>query len=61
MQKATYENKSLVSIHGVKPGSTFEVAVDAEGVPLEKRWRDRLRDAAVDGAIVRVDRKGGKK
>lgn len=60
MQKATYENKSLVTLHGIKPGETFEVKVDADGVPLEKHWRNRLRDSKVDGCIAPVKKKGGK-
>lgn len=65
MLKLKLENKAIVPIHGVKPGQKFEVEADDHGVPLEKRWRDRLRDSKVDGAIVHVEPKraksGGKK
>lgn len=60
MLTKTYENKSLVKLNGLKPGEKVKVRVDAKGVPLEKKWRDRLRDAKIDGAFMPVN-KGGKK
>jgi len=44
------ENKSIVSIHGLKPGGKIKVAVDVNGTPLDKNWRRRMKDN--DGAIV---------
>ena len=38
------KNASRVVIHGKRPGETFRVACDAEGVPLDQLWRRRLRD-----------------
>lgn len=55
MDKITIMNKSTVTIHGLKPDSMKKIAVDENGTPLEKNWRRRLRDSAIDGAIVKVD------
>ncbi len=60
MQKATYENKSAISLHGVKSGEKFEIDVDRDGVPLERKWRDRVRDSKIDGCIQPVKKKGAK-
>lgn len=65
MMKLELENKALVTVCGVKPGHKIQVKADKHGVPLEKRWRDRLRDAKIDGAICVVEekkksKKGGK-
>ncbi|MCP4489029.1 MAG: hypothetical protein GY820_17205 [Gammaproteobacteria bacterium] len=61
MLKIKLENKALVPLHGVKPGATVSVKADRHGVPLEKCWRDRLRDSKIDGAIVVVQDKKTKK
>lgn len=53
------ENKSLVTIHGVRPGNTVRVEVDEEGTPLDLNWRRRLKDN--DGAIVPIKKKKGGK
>lgn len=45
------ENKSMVNLHGVKPGKQVEIKVDAKGVPLDQHWRRRLRDSESDGCI----------
>jgi hypothetical protein len=52
MNKAIIENKSAVTIHGLKPGGKIPVEVDQNGTPLNKRWRRRLMDSKIDGAIV---------
>ena len=49
------ENKSMVNLHGVKPGKQIEIKVDAKGVPLDQHWRRRLRDSATDGCIAVVE------
>ena len=33
-------------LHGRKPGEVFEIETDADGIPLEMRWRKRLADEA---------------
>ena len=47
----TLVNKSDVILNGVKPGSTIMVKADKDGVPLDRYWRNRLRDAGMDGAV----------
>lgn len=44
------ENKSLVEIHGLKPGKTARVEADRHGSPKEKLWRRRLKDN--DGIVI---------
>ena len=39
-------------IHGHPAGSTVRVQADEAGVPLEKHWRDRLRDAEIDYCVT---------
>ncbi len=51
MNKAIIENKSGVTIHGLRPGAKIPVEVDPNGTPLDKKWRRRLADSKIDGAI----------
>ena len=46
-------------IHGHPLGSIARVRADDDGVPIEKYWRDRLRDAVIDDCveIVKATRK----
>ena len=39
------------------PGAIARVPVDDVGVPLEKFWRDRLRDAKIDSCVEVVEEK----
>lgn len=55
------ENKSMVNLHGVKPGKQIEIQVDANGVPLDQHWRRRMRDSATDGCIAVVQKPKAKK
>ena len=43
--------KVLKTIPGHKVGASVSVPTDAKGTPLNKFWRDRLRDAATDNCI----------
>ena len=62
MMQMKLENKTDITLHGVKPGETIVVKTDKYGVPKDKRWRDRLRDAEIDGAFsVVTDTKTGMK
>lgn len=61
MKKATIENKSSVTIHGLKPGARLSINVDRNGVPLDRNWRRRLQDSAIDGSIVVVKETKAKK
>ena len=41
-------------IHGHPSGSTVRVCTDDAGVPIEKHWRDRIRDAEIDDCVTVV-------
>lgn len=43
-------------LHGRKPGETFEIETDGDGVPLAMMWRKRLADEAIHkcGAVTVV-------
>ena len=58
MKTVKLKNNSSCAIHGLKPDGVIEVACDAEGMPLDKKWRRRVKDSAIDGAIKVV--KGAK-
>lgn len=55
------KNNTSVVLHGLKPGTTIKVAADKHGVPLDKHWRRRLKDAAGDGCVGVVTAKKGSK
>ena len=42
-------------IHGHPSGSTVRVRADDAGVPFDKSWRDRLRDAEIDSCVEVVE------
>lgn len=54
MPEITLENKSDVVLNGVAPGGKVRVKVDRDGTPLDRYWRNRLRDAAIDGCVAKV-------
>jgi hypothetical protein len=45
------KNTSSVTLRGVKPGATVKVAIDRHGVAKDRYWRNRLRDAKIDGCV----------
>ena len=49
--KLRLRNKSGVTLHGVKSGEVVEVDADAVGTPLDRHWRNRLRDSKIDGCV----------
>jgi hypothetical protein len=51
----TIENKSMVSLHGLKPGKQAIIQVDQDGTPLEQHWRRRLKDSISDGCIAVIE------
>lgn len=55
MKKIKIENKSNVTLHGLKPGNTMLIEVDSDGTPTDVHWRRRLNDSKIDGAIVKVE------
>lgn len=54
MNKVSIENKSGVTIHGLKPGGQLPIKVDENGTPLDKHWRRRLKDAKIDKSVQLV-------
>lgn len=57
----TIKNKSKVMLAGVKPGKTVKVPCDEHGTPLQKYWRNRIRDASIDDCVEVVKPKTAKK
>lgn len=55
IKSITIENKSMVSLHGLKPGKQAVIEVDADGTPLEQHWRRRMKDSISDGCIAVVE------
>lgn len=53
MKRETIELKNMtkVPLHGVKPGGTVTVEVDADGVPIKRDWRKRFIDSKLDGCV----------
>jgi len=43
--------KLNTSLAGYEAGRTIEIACDSEGVPLNKFWRRRLKDATIDNCV----------
>ena len=44
-------------IHGIRAGAVMKVEVDANGTPVDRIWRRRLRDSAIDQCITRQESK----
>ncbi len=58
IKSITIENKSMVSLHGLKPGKQVIIEVDADGTPMEQHWRRRMNDSKADGCIAVVETLG---
>jgi hypothetical protein len=58
IKSITIENKSMVSLHGLKPGKQAVIEVDRNGTPLEQHWRRRLKDSKTDGCIAVIETPG---
>jgi hypothetical protein len=58
IKTVTIENKSMVSLHGLKPGKQAIIEVDANGTPLEQHWRRRMADSKTDGCIAVIETPG---
>lgn len=58
IKSITIENKSMVSLHGLKPGKQAVIQVDADGTPLEQHWRRRMKDSISDGCIAVIETPG---
>lgn len=55
IKSITIENKSMVSLHGLKPGKQAIIDVDADGTPLDQHWRRRMKDSISDGCIAIIE------
>lgn len=57
-------NEILIEIKGTLPpfakGQKVRVETDKNRIPLDKFWRDRLKDAEVDGCVSIVSEKKSK-
>lgn len=47
-------------IRGYAEGAQIEIKTDKDGTPLDRYWRDRIKDAAIDGCVEFVDAKKSK-
>ena len=57
-----YENKMVniklnKDLRGLKAGTAMRIRVDKNGVPLERYWRDRMKDMPIDNCIEVVKTK----
>ena len=41
------------AVHGYKIGQTVMIELDNRGIPVDRLWRRRLKDAKIDGCISR--------
>lgn len=44
-------NLKINNVAGYDPGSTIAVKIDQNGLPLERLWRNRLKDAETDNCV----------
>lgn len=58
IKSITIENKSMVNLHGLKPGKQAVIEVDADGTPLDQHWRRRMKDSIHDGCIAVIETPG---
>lgn len=57
--KVTVNNKALAATLGVNAGDTVDVECK-NGVPINREWRNRFKDSAIDGCITLSKVKEGK-
>lgn len=49
-----YENKRLrinLPIGNHRPGDVVNIRCDENGIPLNRNWRNKLKDAKTDGCV----------
>lgn len=49
-----YENKRLkinTPLRGYDAGAEINIKTDKKGVPVDPYWRNRVKDAAIDGCV----------
>ena len=51
VMKVTVNNEALAKTLGVKPGGTVD-ATCKNGVPVNREWRNRLKDAKIDKCVT---------
>lgn len=59
-----YENKMLKlndPLREHKAGSIVKIKTDKDGTPVDRYWRDRVKDAAIDGCVEFVETKTNSK
>lgn len=39
-------------LRGYPVGHQLKIKTDKNGIPLERYWRDRIKDASIDGCIT---------
>lgn len=64
MMNNNYENKELklnYDMKGHKKDTVLLVKVDKEGVPVDRYWRDRVKESTKDDCVSWVDKKKGGK
>lgn len=60
------ENKKIeielkTSLRKYPAGMRLKILVDKNGTPFERYWRDRFKDAKIDGCVAIVETKKKKK
>lgn len=50
----TVKLKLNVPLQGHKAGKTLDFPTDANGVILDRYWRNRVRDAKIDNCVEKV-------
>jgi hypothetical protein len=48
--KIKIRNKSKATLHGLKPGAMIDIPT-YDGMPADRVWRNRLRDATIDDCV----------
>jgi len=52
-----YVKKKLLikkSVHGLAAGSVIKIKVNRNGIPIDPKWRRRVKDAKIDHAVELV-------
>lgn len=57
----TLKIKLNLALNGRKAGDIIELSCDEHGIPLEKFWRDRLKDSEIDNCVEKIESKPKKK
>lgn len=55
------KNTSNVILNGVKPEQIISIQVDTDGTPLDRYWRNRLRDSVIDNCVEIVQNQSEEK